>query len=44
MMQPNENYTYPGKQVFEIPHTAQYQTMIMQLQNATRNGGLDAKW
>jgi hypothetical protein len=37
-MQPGETYTYPGKQVFEIPQTAQWQTMIMQLRNAMQNG------
>jgi hypothetical protein len=42
-MQPGETYTYPGKQVFEIPHTAQWQTMIMQLRNAMQNGGRYAK-
>lgn len=38
MMQPEQQYEYPGSRVFEIPHTAQWQTMIMQLQNAMRNG------
>jgi hypothetical protein len=38
MMQPEQDYTYPGKLVFEIPRTPQWQTMIMQIQNAVRNG------
>jgi hypothetical protein len=38
MMQPEQQYQFPGKLVFEIPHTAQWQTMIMQLQNAVKNG------
>ena len=42
-MQPGETYTYPGTQVFEIPHTAQWQTMIIQLRNAMQNGARYAK-
>lgn len=38
MMHPEQQYQFPGKLVFEIPHTAQWQTMIMQLQNAVQNG------
>lgn len=38
MMEPDQQYQYPGKNVFEIPHTAQYQTLIIQLQNAMKNG------
>lgn len=38
MMHPDQQYQFPGKLVFEIPHTAQWQTMIMQLQNAVQNG------
>jgi len=38
MMHPEKQYVFPGKNVFEIPHTAQWQTVIMQLQNAIRNG------
>jgi hypothetical protein len=38
MMQPEQQYQFPGRLVFEIPHTAQWQTMIMQIQNAVRNG------
>ena len=44
MMHPEREYDYPGKHVFEIPHTAQWQTMIMQLQNSIRNGKYDSKW
>lgn len=43
MMQPEQEYTYPGLQVFEIPHTAQWQTLAMQLQNSIRNGTMYAK-
>jgi hypothetical protein len=43
MMAPEHNYQYPGRLVFEIPHTAQYQTMIMQLQNSLNNGSMYAK-
>ena len=42
-MQPGQSYTYPGTQVFEIPQTAQWQTMILQLRNAIQNGGKYAK-
>lgn len=38
MMQPDQEYQYPGKIVFEIPHTAQWQTLIMQIQNEIQNG------
>ena len=38
MMQPDHEYQYPGKMIFEIPHTAQWQTLIMQMQNAIQNG------
>lgn len=37
-MQPEQRYQFPGKYVFEIPHTAQYQTLIMQLNNILTNG------
>lgn len=37
-MQPEQQYTFPGKIIFEIPHTAQYQTLIMQLNNILTNG------
>jgi len=43
LMKPEQQYQFPGKRVFEIPHTAQWQTMIMQIQNATRNGSRYAK-
>jgi hypothetical protein len=43
MMQPEHEYQYPGRNVFEIPHTAQYQTMIMQLQNSLNHGSMYAK-
>lgn len=43
MMHPEHDYQFPGRNVFEIPHTAQYQTMIMQLQQSINNGGIDAK-
>jgi len=38
MMQPEHDYQYPGKVIFEIPHTAQWQTLIIQIQNAIQNG------
>jgi len=38
MMQPEQEYQFPGKLIFEIPHTAQWQTLIMQIQNAIKNG------
>jgi hypothetical protein len=43
LMQPEQDYKFPGLQVFEIPHTAQWQTMAMQLQNSLRNGTMYAK-
>jgi hypothetical protein len=43
MMHPEHDYQFPGRDVFEIPHTAQYKTMIMQLTNSVNNGGIDAK-
>ena len=43
MMQPEHNYQFKGRNVFEIPHTAQYQTMIMQLTNTANNGSIYAK-
>jgi hypothetical protein len=43
MMHPEHDYQFPGRTVFEIPQTAQYQTMIMQLRNSMNNGGIDAK-
>ena len=38
MMKPNRTYTYPGTQVFEIPRTPQWQTLMMQLANKIKNG------
>ena len=38
LMKPEQSYTFPGTQVFEIPRTAQWQTMIMKLVNKIRNG------
>jgi predicted nucleotidyltransferase len=38
LMQPEQEYTYPGTKVFEIPHTPQWQTFMMQLLNKIRNG------
>jgi hypothetical protein len=43
MMHPEHDYQFPGRNVFEIPHTAQYQTMIMQLQQSINNGSTYAK-
>ena len=43
LMQPEQQYTYPGGKVLEIPHTPQWQTMIMQLMNKLRNGGAYGK-
>ncbi len=43
LMHPEYNYQFPGRLVFEIPHTAQWKTMIMQLQNAIKNGSRYAK-
>ena len=38
MMHPEQEYTYPGTQVFEIPWTGQWQTFMLQLLNKIRNG------
>jgi hypothetical protein len=43
LMQPDQQYSFPGVTIFEIPHTAQWQTMIMQIQNAVNNGRRYAK-
>lgn len=43
MMHPEQSYTYPGTRVFEIPHTPQWQTFMMQLLNKIRNGSKYAK-
>lgn len=34
MMKPEQQYTYPGKRVFEIPMNGQQKTLLMQLHNA----------
>jgi hypothetical protein len=38
LMRPEQQYTYPGNKVFEIPVTAQYRTQIIQILNAIQNG------
>jgi hypothetical protein len=43
VMHPEQNYTFPGSKVFEIPRTPEWQTMIMQLTNKIKNGGRYAK-
>lgn len=43
LMHPEQEYTYPGKRVFEIPHTAQWQTFMIQLLNKIQNGSKYAK-
>ena len=43
MMKPEQKYTYPGTQVFEIPMTARHKTWLMQLMNRLKNGGQYAK-
>ena len=43
LMHPEQEYTYPGNRVFEIPHTAQWQTMMIQLLNKIQNGSRYAK-
>ena len=43
LMRPEQSYEYPGTRVFEIPHTAQWQTVIMQLLNKIQNGSKYAK-
>jgi hypothetical protein len=43
MMRPEHDYQFPGRNVFEIPHTGQYQTMVMRLRNQLNNGSIDAK-
>jgi hypothetical protein len=34
MMQPEQQYTYPGTRVFEIPMNGQQKTLLMQMRNA----------
>ena len=43
LMQPDKSYNYPGTKVFEIPHTPEWQTVIMQLRNAIQNGSTYAE-
>jgi len=43
LMHPEQNYTYPGTMVFEIPRTPQWQTMMIQLANKIKNGARYAK-
>jgi predicted nucleotidyltransferase len=43
MMHPEQSYEYPGTRVFEIPHTPQWQTFMIQLMNKIRNGSKYAK-
>jgi len=38
LMHPEQDYTYPGNKVFEIPMTAQHKTWVVQLMNQIRNG------
>jgi hypothetical protein len=37
-MEPENEYSYPGRSIFEIPHTGQFQTLALQLKNAIQNG------
>ena len=43
IMHPEQSYEYPGTRVFEIPHTPQWQTFMIQLMNKIRNGSKYAK-
>lgn len=43
LMKPERSYTYPGTKVFEIPHTPQWQTVMMQILNKIQNGSRYAK-
>lgn len=43
LMHPEREYMYPGTRVFEIPHTPQWQTVMIQLLNKIRNGSKYAK-
>ena len=38
IMEPESTYQFPGRNVFEIPNTAQWQTVFMQLKNIKQNG------
>lgn len=37
-MEPEHEYQYPGKNIFEIPHTGLYKTLAMQIKNSKENG------
>jgi len=37
VMKPEQDYTYPGSKVFEIPVTAKYKTLLIQLNNYIKN-------
>lgn len=37
-MQPNLNYQYNGKNIFEVPSAGQFKTLAIQLKNAIQNG------
>lgn len=43
LMHPEQEYSYPGTKVFEIPHTGQWQTFMLQLLNKIQNGSRYAK-
>ena len=43
MMHPDKSYNFPGTKVFEIPHTPEWQTIIIQLRNALQNGSTYAQ-
>ena len=38
LMHPEQSYSYPGTKVFEMPHTPQWQTVMMQILNKIQNG------
>jgi hypothetical protein len=38
IMHPEQLYQFPGRNVFEIPHTAQWQTLLIQIKNKLQNG------
>ena len=43
LMHPEQSYSYPGTKVFEMPHTPQWQTVMMQILNKIQNGSKYAK-
>ena len=43
LMQPQQNYTYPGGKVFEIPVTTKYHTLLKQLNNYIKKGSYHEK-